>query len=688
MDSDNPIGRFRDRSRRWLRTLHSWLGGRPQCGILRFLLAFSPAILLAVLIAQNAVNARVWDGWENAVLLKHAREGTLTLEYLFSAHIDHRMFFPRLIALATAALTGGDLRADMWVTFFVMLGGGLCLFYLVRKTLGATNWVWGTAFSINLVIFTPLQYQNWLWAVQVAMMLPLACLCGLVALLCARRPPLWLKLVGGIVLAEIGTFSFGHGLILWPVAISLGLMLKGLAGPGRRALFVGAWLVAATLTIYTYFNVNFINTSQPIHAYGQKPGERPPGITKMKSSLADQDGRERFIKRAKYYFWSLLGNSQTRLFGADPAASAKNVGRGCFYVFLAGCLWMLSRWKSTRDWNALLPWAALGGFSVVAASLASVGRGNQALPRAIMSRYISMTTFLVIAIIVIAAYLLWRGRRGAWGATGRRLCSRAALILGVGFGALQTQQWVYGAHKMNAWKLARLEERFSLLYLKHFEPRYTDRIDGDWETGFIRGLAHYLNDQGLLDPPMFESPDFGTFARTEKPLNPTRGGKLMAAANDPETGHLYLRGYAALPGGRTADGILVTWRPAGGGAESGDWKLLDVIEMYPAPTMRASFADGQFGENQRNFSQIKHYARFEKLIPTRPGGTDKLPRDSKIELLLWAADTEKMVVHPFKTLADDRNPAAILASGKNPSGYTKEFVPGRDDGPLLIGQGP
>ncbi len=65
-------------------------------------LAWSPAVITASMMHRYAVNIPVWDDLERAELLTRYESGTLDLDYLFSAHIEHRIVLTRLIILANA----------------------------------------------------------------------------------------------------------------------------------------------------------------------------------------------------------------------------------------------------------------------------------------------------------------------------------------------------------------------------------------------------------------------------------------------------------------------------------------------------------------------------------------------------------------------------------------------------------
>ena len=145
-------------------------GALPWRPILTFIASFSPAILLALLINQNAVSIPVWDGWERIAFF----EGPLTWKELYAPHIDHRMVFPRLLMVGLGHLGDGDLRWEIAVTFLFGLAVGIGVWRLALATIGRESWGAWLTFLCNLWIFSPIQYDNWLWAYQTAFMMPMA----------------------------------------------------------------------------------------------------------------------------------------------------------------------------------------------------------------------------------------------------------------------------------------------------------------------------------------------------------------------------------------------------------------------------------------------------------------------------------------------------------------------------------
>ena len=607
--------------------------------------------MTAWLIAAHAVNVPVWDGWERGVLLEKASSGELDMAYLFSAHIDHRPFVPRVITLASNALTGGDVRAEMWIGYLAVVAGAIGLCLVLRKSLSSGPWLWGATFAVNLIIFSPLQYQNFLWAVQLAFLLPLGCL-GLLLAVMTSGWKMPIKFAAAAALSLVATFSFGHGLILWPVAVCMALMHPASGGKQER-IMLGAALIAVTAaTLIAYFNWSYINTSQPWHAYGAEPNEPPPAVSRI-------DNVRENAERVSAYFWSSLGNPVARLAGSDPLTVSIPSGKLLLVLLVIALLAMFVGARRPGAWAALLPWAACAAFAVVAAAMMASGRGaDLPLERSILTRYASLTGYLPIGLVGMAACGLYFVR-DRWGK------GMAMGLLGLLVG-LQSQAFIYGAHKMSAWETARLAERFQLLYLKHKPPRFPVLIDGgmagarDGVETFSMRQAKFLNEKGWLRPAMFDEFGFGAFEKlTQRALAKSSDLTLAYLRGD---GLLHLAGFATLPDGRIADGVLVAWRVTGGDepvprivknrakerafaerVAGADWKLLDVLGVQAAPAMRASFEDGQFGANRMNVSKRENYAKFDD-----PVSMEELPEGEEVEITLWVVDCKRMEIAPIK----------------------------------------
>ena len=175
-------------------------------------MAFAPAFVAAYHVGRNAVDIPVWDGWERGELLQKHHEGELGFGDLYAPHMEHRTVFPRLATLLLNAVSGGDLRAEIALTFLSVVVTSVCFYYLLSKGLPRGRWRYLCGLAINLVLFSPLQYKNFLWANQLAFMLPLACLAFCFAVTSSRLPPAGKSAFCGLA-AAIGMHSFAHGVL-------------------------------------------------------------------------------------------------------------------------------------------------------------------------------------------------------------------------------------------------------------------------------------------------------------------------------------------------------------------------------------------------------------------------------------------------------------------------------------------
>ena len=132
-----------------------------------------PALILLIDIRVFAVNVPFMDDWQFVPLLEKAKNGTLTFQELVAPHDEHRLLLPRIIIIGSMFATGGDYRAQSYITFAVVAVISAALLWLLLRLNGARNSVllaWGLA---NVALFSPIQFHNWLWPMQFAYFLPM-----------------------------------------------------------------------------------------------------------------------------------------------------------------------------------------------------------------------------------------------------------------------------------------------------------------------------------------------------------------------------------------------------------------------------------------------------------------------------------------------------------------------------------
>src|SRR4029078_10635136 len=113
---------------------------------------------------------------------------------------------------------------------------------------------------------------------------PMPCMLGVILALTPRedKGSSWWRFAVAVLLAEIATHSFAHGLAIWPVMLGVLLVNPALGTLRHRLWLTGLGAGIAAVTIAFYFT-DFINVSW--HAYDLKPGD--PALSGGKSLFAD-----------------------------------------------------------------------------------------------------------------------------------------------------------------------------------------------------------------------------------------------------------------------------------------------------------------------------------------------------------------------------------------------------------------
>jgi hypothetical protein len=143
-----------------------------------WLLAFAPALACALLVAHYAVDVPLGGDWARAGLLEPGQAAR--------GAPDLHGALPRLLAWANLRFFGNDLRLEMALAWALVLATALCVHGLLRRSLGSGGALYGVTFLANLLLFSPLQWENLLWADRSLFFLPTAALCTGLLVLGAR----------------------------------------------------------------------------------------------------------------------------------------------------------------------------------------------------------------------------------------------------------------------------------------------------------------------------------------------------------------------------------------------------------------------------------------------------------------------------------------------------------------------
>jgi hypothetical protein len=218
-------------------------------GVIALLVVFYLVYLL-----HFASNELASDDWTVVPLIHAALQGKLSVGALWTPHNDNRMFLPNLIFIGTGVLTRDRPEGTILLSGAVFAATFL-MYLLAFRTYVKRSLSPLAVLSLGIVWFSLVEWQNALWAFQLAWYLILMALVAMVWLL-SYGPERRVVLVGAILLAVAASVSSLQGLLLWPVGLVCILWSSPTPGGDRRrttAKTVAAWSVVAVLATTLYF---------------------------------------------------------------------------------------------------------------------------------------------------------------------------------------------------------------------------------------------------------------------------------------------------------------------------------------------------------------------------------------------------------------------------------------------------
>ena len=190
-------------------------------------LSLAPAGLLGLLIIKWGVDVPYWDQWQYVAFFDKLAKGTLTLADLFAQQNEYRQFFPNLIFVVLGWLTHWDVRYEMLGTFLLACLVSHNIFRLGRYTTGGARWrAWALFLPANLLVFSPVQYENWLFGVQRIYFVPVACITTSFVVAYSRRTA-HAKVFICMLLATVSTLSAANGILCWIVVLPVLVLVEG-----------------------------------------------------------------------------------------------------------------------------------------------------------------------------------------------------------------------------------------------------------------------------------------------------------------------------------------------------------------------------------------------------------------------------------------------------------------------------
>lgn len=519
---------------------------------LLFCLSLLPPCLLGIVIWRYAVNVPYWDQWELVPLFERFAQGTLTIGDLFQQQNEYRQFFPHLIFIGLAWLTGWDVRYEMATSFLLA-----CLVaFNVHRLRAQTSSAGGPqklalAFIANLLIFSLVQYPNWFMGVQIVYFMPIACITSGIVVAQAKLGGRT-KSVICFALAVVSTFSAANGILAWVVL----LPVLALAHPWPTAVSRNRLVLWWTVGLLSSAALYLYNLRAPAQHLSAAAALAHPA-------------------QALSYFLAFTGAP----LAFERLALAVPLGAVLTLLFLLACSYL---WRFSSDQRLtarLIGWLMLGAYSLLSAVLVTIGRVNLGVEQALSARYTTFSLYLIVALAhfipIIFADCAARGLFIEW----RALVTRAGFLLAllVTLGLLLTYVQMMRRTGYHHLKLQRAKA--SLLFMNFTDDRYlTEVLHPHRETLARRAKA--LDALGLLQPRLMSSNRVQDFAVAETAGNADYGSfeRLVRTGDD----QCLAYGWAARPQPRAAvDAVLLAYRNAHGNSIM--FAIAEAARLLPPP---------------------------------------------------------------------------------------------------------
>lgn len=352
--------------------------------VLPWAAALIPLVLLAGYVHRYSVDVPLSAEWNLVPALAKSQEGTLSAVDLWRQDNEHRPFFPRLLMIPLARLTGWNMAYEL--AAIVLLAAGVWLMLSLRvgaaaRSMGIAGWAW-CAPLIAVAVFSLHSSACWLWGLCLNILMNLfAAAAGLLLLaspVLRLRRFLWAATWG-----VVASYSYANGLLMWPIGLLL-LRDASFDPPRLRRICLGLWVGLACLLAASY----------AFHYH--KPAHHP-------SLLAAAEHPVRYLAYVLGYLGAPLWRADWR--GACVAGA----------VGLAAWIAALRRLRqSAREHRPAraLCWA-LGMYAAGGALITGVGRAGFGIAQATSPRYGPFAALFWVSVLA-ALFLARAPRRPSW----------------------------------------------------------------------------------------------------------------------------------------------------------------------------------------------------------------------------------------------------------------------------------
>lgn len=341
------------------------------------LIVLVPFIVFSAFCVMNiykyGVNTPFWDEWEMVGLFQKSDKGALGFEDLYKQHNEHRILFPNIVLFLSAHFTNWNIKAELIISFAFSLITALMLYLFILTRISRQYIALSASVLMSAWLYSPVQYENWLWGWQVEWFMCIAAVVSSIFFLdkfgAAKGTRRKIYFLTALLAAILATFSLGSGILVWLVGAGMLLLYR----QSRKSISI--WVITALATTLAYY--------QNYH----KP-ESNPSVLLFLHEPAD------FVK----YVLSYLGR---------PISDQPDV------AILFGAILLLSLlplgyavWLQRHALTKFAPWLGLIFLATSTGVLTAVSRLGFGVSQATASRYTTFSTLYLIGITGLICTLI------------------------------------------------------------------------------------------------------------------------------------------------------------------------------------------------------------------------------------------------------------------------------------------
>ncbi len=336
----------------------------PRMSRLRAGLLVIPALIAACFIGIFTVDVPHYDEWDLMDTLLKEIAGVATAADYFAPHTANRIFFPRLILVALARVTGWSVKAEVWLSFALLVATWILVLSMVRSLpFGSDRRRTAAYGAVSVTLFSLVQWQNLLWGWQVSWYLAnLGFVAAVAVLVLPGSLTQWRRILLAGAACTIASFCVVHGLAVWfgafPAIVALGRNSR------ERILQAIVWIALAASAIAVY--MHDIDPTAPVKEFP--------------------------LTEIMLYLLGLLGAPIVAFYPFNVAVGA-GVGLVLSVVFSE-----LVRGRLARP---AVPWLCFSVYALLFAVANAVGRVHLGVAYSATSRYTTVMVFLALSVVML-----------------------------------------------------------------------------------------------------------------------------------------------------------------------------------------------------------------------------------------------------------------------------------------------